>query len=383
MVRKKQDDRLPDGLNRKADGRYRIKISLRDPDGKRIYRAKTLPKGTTEAQALGVLDELRAELEVEASPRTPSLVDYAERWIARKSRRWKASTTDTYIYRLSHHVVPFFGTTPIDQIEQRDLLAWRTDIESQAEAEDGPSSKTVQGWWRDGLRLIRSACTEHGLSDPAAGLEGPSVTESFRRERKTLSADELALLVEALLSSRRKPSAWPAIALMAYTGCRRGEALALRWEDVDLAERTATLQRAVYHSSRTGWKEGKPKSGRARIVGLPSRLVELLSEHRRQLVKEQHPGLEMGLVAPAGEGGYCSYRSLRQAITRAAARAGIEQNVTPQVLRRSYNTLALQLMDRVVAQAIIGHSDDGMSAHYLGLRTETIRDAADSIWGPA
>jgi integrase len=63
---------------------------------------------------------------------------------------------------------------------------------------------------------------------------------------------------------------WPRLGLLVRfllgTGCRLGEALALRWSDLDLRARTARLERT--------------KNGEARILTLPPALVAALKPHR-------------------------------------------------------------------------------------------------------
>jgi len=383
MARTKKTEKLPDGLTCQADGRYRIKFSVSDKrTKKRAYRVKTLPEGTSRLQAMLAIEQMRATAaevaEESDAPQSPTLADFAENWLVRKRGRGvRPSTLALYTTVLAHHVMPDLGHLEIDQITRREMVAWRTRLEQCKDA----APRTVQGWWRLGVQLIRDACIERGVLDPTARLEGPAVTGAPTREQRTLSIVQLQELASAVLDSRAPSSTWPALLLMIYTGCRRGEAIALRWLDVDFDERLITIRRAAHFTLQTGWTTAMPKNGHVRIVGAPARLIELLQKHRRDLIAAQHPGLRDGLVASAPDGGFCSYRSIRQALTRAAARAGIKQKVTPQVLRRSNNTLLLQIVDKTIAQAIIGHAGDAMSEHYLGLRAETIVAAADKTWG--
>jgi integrase len=67
------------------------------------------------------------------------------------------------------------------------------------------------------------------------------------------------------------------------TGMRRGELLALRWEDVDFEEGTLYVRRTMNHITGLGYKEGEPKSrsGRRKIV-LSDVTIEALREHQKQ-----------------------------------------------------------------------------------------------------
>ncbi|MSQ82169.1 MAG: hypothetical protein EXR77_04520 [Myxococcales bacterium] len=68
----------------------------------------------------------------------------------------------------------------------------------------------------------------------------------------------------------------------------------------------------------------------------------------------------------------------------AAKSVGIQQKVTPQVLRRTWNTLmALAGADRFTIRAIMGHSSEQMTERYSGVSTATKLAAVRSISGGA
>jgi integrase len=68
------------------------------------------------------------------------------------------------------------------------------------------------------------------------------------------------------------------IAFIAWTGCRRGEAYALRWEDLDLDEGEVLFRHSIVPIPG-GRQEKDPKSGDARRIALGSATVQLLRYH--------------------------------------------------------------------------------------------------------
>jgi integrase len=64
------------------------------------------------------------------------------------------------------------------------------------------------------------------------------------------------------------------------TGCRRGEACALRWSDVDLERGEITIHRAIAMAGSIPYEKGT-KTHQARRVALDAATVERLREHRR------------------------------------------------------------------------------------------------------
>jgi integrase len=83
------------------------------------------------------------------------------------------------------------------------------------------------------------------------------------------------------------------------TGLRRGELLALRWQDVDLDGVVLRVERALEETQRTGiaFKEPKTRHGR-RLVTLPPSTVAVLREHWKAQ-QEQRLALGLGRAEPS------------------------------------------------------------------------------------
>ena len=88
---------------------------------------------------------------------------------------------------------------------------------------------------------------------------------------KVLSTEELGHLLS--VARVEFPEFYPLILLLADTGCRIGEALALRWSDVDLVTGIVRIERSVDHAGRLGLT----KTRRGRVVELSTRLREVFA----------------------------------------------------------------------------------------------------------
>lgn len=66
--------------------------------------------------------------------------------------------------------------------------------------------------------------------------------------------------------------------LLIDTGCRRGEAMGLKWESIDLASGIMTIERALLYSPKKGVYEGTPKTGKSRILKLAPETLQLLEQ---------------------------------------------------------------------------------------------------------
>lgn len=372
----KKKSRLPAGVRLLEDGRYHVRATTTDPaTGRRVYRKRTLPEGATLAEAVAALEEAkRGALEVaqEAEPlEAETLGVYARQWLARKAATWRPMTAETWVRRLTLHVLPEWGSVEIRHVTRRRLLAWRDKLQAQI---GEVSEKTVQGWWNNALQLIRDALAEHELHDCTARLPAPSGATAPRRELQTLSAEEVEALVVAL---RARSKHWIVVALAAYTGCRRGEAFAMRWRDVDLERRLVYIERSAVPLGKGGYQWTPPKNGKPRCAGMPPALARLLEEHRKEA-----PGLPDALLTRTAGGNPPNTHTLNAAILNAAKAAGIKQRVTFQVLRRSFVSLALAsgAVDHEVLRSVVGHAGAVMTRHYHQARGETLTAAAEAMW---
>jgi len=85
------------------------------------------------------------------------------------------------------------------------------------------------------------------------------------------SREEVATLLD--VASAEEPGFHPLLFFLLSTGCRRGEALGLKWEDIDFEEQRIIVRRALVRG-----RLGTPKSGKARFVVLSPALSELLRD---------------------------------------------------------------------------------------------------------
>jgi integrase len=148
--------------------------------------------------------------------------------------------------------------------------------------------------------------------------------------------------------------------LMVSTGLRRGEALGLRWEDVDMvAGRLSVVQTVVVASNRAYLSEPKTAAGR-RSVSLHPEIVLALGRHRlsqeeeRQLVGSAWQG--SGLVFTTSIGTLIHPRNVARDFHAAVRRVGARQ-IRLHDLRHTAATLALTSgANAKQVQEMLGHS---------------------------
>ena len=126
---------------------------------------------------------------------------------------------------------------------------------------------------------------------------------------KALTVEELRRLIE------ETPAEWrPLVELLAQTGLRVSEALALRWVDLDLGRRRVRVRRRLY---RGAFGPPKTKHGR-RDVPVSPLLAQALWE-RRKAAKTA----DAALVFAAANGEPIDYSRVFRVVKAAAKRAGV------------------------------------------------------------
>lgn len=86
----------------------------------------------------------------------------------------------------------------------------------------------------------------------------------------------------AVLNSEKEKTA---LALSFWTGIRKGELLALTWEDFDEENETLTISKNKQYLNNVGLVIGTPKTNFSRTIELPKKLCELLKNYKKEKFK--------------------------------------------------------------------------------------------------
>lgn len=276
----------------------------------------------------------------------------AELYMSEKSRRLRASTLEGYESALRLHVLPRFGEVELTSIDADDVQAWVDGFALPGAAEKAYKTlRQVVRWVMRRLRVV--------MADPTLGAELPRRPAP---ERRTLDAGQARAYLRAQWGGEAE-----AVAICALTlGLRRGEACALRWEDVDLRTGEVRVRRSRQRLASGKVVEVAPKTERsARSCWLPRFAVRRL----RQL-RQGATGLLCELAPDVVA------RRLRSACRAAGA-----PWVPMTSLRHSWATMAVEAGVGIETVAMmLGHADIGTAyEHYIVPRASICRDAQREV----
>jgi len=379
------------------DGRWHGRVTVgRKADGSLDRRhVASKSKGTVIAK-VRALEKLRDEARVPKAGRAWTVEKWLLHWLEEIARPViRDSSYQAYRTAITKHLLPAIGRVRLDQLEPEQIeLIYRRMIEAGAKP---ATAHQVH-------RTLRSALGEaerrgHLGRNPAQLVRPPRIVAD---PVEPFSIEEVKKVLAAA-RERRNEARW-AVALA--LGLRQGEALALRWDDVDVEAKSlrvrATRLRPAYEHGcdgqcgktagycpqrqQTNGTVGATKSAAGnRVVGLPDELVALLREHRRQQVEERiHAGSlwdEGGWVfttllgrpiAPNSD--YHEWRALLERAGVRHARLHDARHTAATVL------LVLGVPERTV-MSIMGWSSTSMAARYQHVTDPIRREVANRVGG--
>lgn len=285
----------------------------------------------------------------------PTLAAYYPRWLKRLETKLRGTTIQRYRYILESHCRPLMEK-PLDEISRGVLKEWVAGLHGE-----GYSRKSMSLQVAVMRALLGEALEdEYITSNPAMGLikalRLPQHHDSEAEPPRAMTAEELALTLEAAKKLFPKDG-YPCLLLMSHTGLRIGEALGLKWSDIDWEARTLRVERQILV---TGF-EAPPKSARGRrVVDVPSSVLPVLRSHRTRqrewgMAKGRDPGPYV--VFPHFVLGQSSSEGARSRIVRwldiSVKEAGITRHYHPHCLRHTFATLHVDEALRLQAETRI------------------------------
>jgi integrase len=379
------------GLYRRMrDGRvWRYEASFYYDDPTTGQRKRHTSYARTRQAALNAMKQARERLAAGGPirdakvPLAQWLAHWRETTLAASDR--KPATKALYATLCRRWLEPApFGANRVDKLRPSDidglLLALRAATKTAAGADSEQpgrralSDSTIRQIYTV-LRAALDGAVRDGLlaRNPAASVARPGVE---RREAAHLAAGDVSALLRAAEPSRYHA----ALELIARTGLRRGEALALRWQHVDL---DAGLLRVVATIGRVDGELliTEPKTERSRrAVPLSPAAVELLRDHQakqdaeRRLVGDAWLDAA-GLVFTTGTAPV-DPRNLLRAAEAAAKRAGLD-GVGVHTLRHSAAVAWLESGVHIKAVAdLLGHSSISITGDVYGHTSDDAARAA-------
>lgn len=415
-------------ITQRSDGRWVARVDLGWIEGKRQRKAfygrtrreaaDKLAKGLTDAKKGSFFPNERQ-----------TVAQFLELWLEHKRSRMRLRAWLTYEQAARLHLIPGLGKIPVARLAPAHIETW-----FRAHQENGASTRSIR-YARSVLRAALNQARKWRLvSDNVAALVEPP--RHSPRHIQPLTPEQARAL---LLCAKKAPTGLGGIVSIATAvGLRLGEALGLRWSDVDLSLGTLSVRQALERSGgdsasrrplilqrrelrrriavapkrsaerrslrvelmklRQKWREHRttlrltePKSVRSRrTVRMPTIVVTSLKTHRtRQRAARLAAGAawkDTGLVFTSPIGTALDPRNVTRQFRGLIAAANLPANVRFHDLRHTAATLLLaQGVDARTIMETLGHSQISLTmntySHVLPVLQEAAAAKMDSILG--
>jgi integrase len=362
-------------LTRRGRHSWRLKFDAgADPaTGGRCTKYVTLKGTKAQAQAEAAKIIASTVTGEYVDPTQETVAEFAERWL----RDWaggnlSAKTLERYRELLRKHVCGRVGAISIQKLRAVDLQGIYA-----AMAEAGLADRTRLHVHRVVHRMLGHAAKWGSVTRNVTTLvDAPNVAS---QEVEILTAPQ----IQTVLQTFRGLSLYPIATVALATGMRRGELLALRWQDVDLEGGKLRVERSL-EQTKAGlvFKAPKTRYGR-RTISLPSSTVAELKTHwkaalERRLAFGLGKPTDDSLVFETWDGQTRSPNALTKEWSRAMKRAGIK--ATFHSLRHTHaSTLIAAGVDVLTISRRLGHGSPVITLGVYGHLFKTDDRAADAM----
>ena len=332
-------------MKKRADGRYQRAITI---DGKKeFFYGKTPAEVNKKILAYEKKREQGATFKQVAEEWYDSVVDTI------------SPTTNNSYKANKNQLIDTFGHKFIRSIEPTEINDYLVSLKSKKFAYKTVLSKLQT------IRQIFDFANLKGYANdnPANIVKMPKGLSKTKREVPTE--------MDIIKIKNSFGNTFSLFALTAlYTGCRRGEILALTWKDIDFANRVIYINKSLYFESNAPHIK-KPKT-EAGIRKIP--LLKPLEDIYIKIGAKKS-----GNIFVNAEGKLLTHRNMISGWKCYCKETGI--NITAHQLRHAYATRLYELnIDEKSAQGMLGHADISTTRNiYTHIRDEKFKTTAEQL----
>ena len=344
------------GVDRGSGERGKRRRRYRTVHGNKADAERELRKMVEEA-------ELARAQEPEGNEARVLVQDWVRSWLEGLPASGHAITTrERYEGNAERHVLPHVGAIPLRELTVRHIREMEQGMREGRPSVKPVGNRSIQiahrvlagacelavdmGWL--GANVMSSVSAPRCLSDEV-------IPPEMRVMRRLLS---LAKLDDHRMSAY--------LHLLTYTGLRRGEGMALTWENVNLNLGTLFVAFTVVKVKERLIVK-RPKTRRAvRTIDLDEGTIDVLKEHRARQIASGVSDGHSGLVFPNGSGEWMKPTTMDRDLKQLASRVGAD-GLTFHDFRHFHATVALQQgQSVVVVSQRLGHADPSITLRVYG-----------------
>lgn len=302
----------------RSDGRIAVQVYIGRVDGKRRYKTVY---GKTQKEADRKADEIRAKLRkgLKLPPKDNTFGYWARIFLSQKKNSVSHGQYIAYSSACDH-LNHYFEKDTIDRIQPAEIQYVINQLYQKNPNTGRPSAKrTLSGILHTASQIFDIAIDNRVLEyNPCRSIEIPK--DAPQEKRRALTAEEQQWIV---VTPHR---AQCAAMIMMYAGLRRGELIPLTWNDIDLKNKTISVNKSAenINGKFVVKTDTKTTAGR-RVINIPTVLVDYLKSQSKEKTSL--------LVCPAASGEMMTHSAWRRMWSSYVTELNIKYgNFTPKQL---------------------------------------------------
>lgn len=359
-------------ITKRGENTWRVRVFLgRDEKGSQLFHSHTVHGTKKDAQAYLNRVLRDRDLGIWSEPSAETVRVYLRRWLTDAALpRIATSTATLYENYLTLYLDPGLGHFRLSKLTPLDIQGFYASLSTQLK----PSSvRRLHGMLSSAL----NQAVKWNLipRNPASLVDLPKVQ---KKEMHAFGPVEAAKFLAAAKLDKHA-MLW---AILISTGLRPGEAMALKWQDIDLKAGTLTVRRSLTWKAGGLFEFNEPKTTRSiRQLPLPAALIPEMKAHKAHVaearLKAGTDWQDNDLVFPAALGRPLHKANLGRHLKAILKAANLPEDFRLYDLRHSCATLLLAdgTHPKVVADRL-GHASVTLTLDTYSHVTQTMQSEA-------
>ena len=341
---------------KRKDGRWMASVTVgRNADGS---QKRQCFYGKTRSEVAEKMNELIHDINSGSyidKDKNPTVSDWLPTWLnTYKKNNVKPRTYEQYEGIIRLYLIPNLGEVRLVDLNETMVQRLYNKL-----YERGLSARTVK-LTNVVLKSALKKAVKLGLvlRNICENIDLPKET---KKERRVLTPEEQKILLKTL----KETDGGDIYIFALFTGMRRGEVLALTWEDVDFKHKVITINKNlsriktyVVDGNKTKLVVGDPKTTTSnRVIPIVECLIPLLKKQKEKTYSD-----ESDLVFPSDTGGYIDPGNYNRKFYKIIKKTGLPKT-NPHALRHCFASNALESgVDIKTTSEILGHSSIDITA---------------------
>lgn len=314
----------------------------------------------------------------------------------------KAKSAERQAMAIKLHIKPYIGDIILKRLDTEDIQGLYAKLAASGKKNgSGLSAQSIRHVHNTLSKSLEKAFVLKKIKEnPIKNTEPPSL-KSRKANVNALTEEQVRIFLKAAEGHRL----YAALMTGFMTGLRRGELLALMWDDIDLDKRIAIVRRSLVTTNEQGPVFETPKTEESnRMVPLPEDLCSELRKHKSRQEAEAVAAIEKakdhsekfhikvdpetyykdsGLVFQQENGQRVDPRSFSRTFKRLLKKAGLPESFRVHDMRHTFASLLLSFgVDIKRIQNMLGHANPEITlSTYAHLLPGALNDASAVLNG--